>query len=123
MTCPDDYNVVLLDLPGDVLAAVRVDYNGYPTIYVNSQLSEPARRQAVAHELAHIAGDDFSNHLTIYDAEKRAIRESQVNMLTRSERRLTPLETIRLARLGDALHAHTFGAAYDWMPYQLEGPT
>lgn len=123
MTCPDDYNVILLNMPGDVLAAVRVDCNGYPTIYVNNQLSEPARRQAVAHELAHIENDDFANHLTIYDAERQAVRQSRVQMLTRSERRLSPLESIRLARFGDALHGYTFRTVYDWIPYRMEGAT
>lgn len=120
MTCPDDYNVILLQMPGDILAAVRTDADGYPTIYINDALSEPARRQALNHELSHIVHDDLTNHLTIYDAERRAVRQSRINMFTRADGRLSILEEIRLARLGDSLHAYTFGAAQEWTPFVLE---
>jgi len=119
MTCPDDYNVIMLRLPGDILSAVRTDSNGYPTIYINDALCGAARQQALNHELSHIVHDDFSNRLTIYDAERRAVRESRINMLTRSDGRLNILEEIRLTRFGDELYAHTFGANYEWIPFVM----
>jgi len=69
MTQPDDYNVIYRPFPGDVLAAVRIDYDGYPTVYINEQLAPMARKAALDHELRHIENGDMTNYLTIYEAE------------------------------------------------------
>jgi hypothetical protein len=78
LKCPDDYRVVMVDFPGDVLAAVRVDPNGYYTIYINEKLSLQAKREALKHELNHIMQGDFDNHYTIYDIEKRAAAKERI---------------------------------------------
>ena len=83
MKCPDDYAVVMVNLPGDILAAVRINQDGYPTIYVNDCLSIAARREALRHELRHLKNGDFHNHLTIYDAEKQASGESRISAMYR----------------------------------------
>ena len=72
LKCPDDYRVVFMPFPGDVLGAVRVDADGYPTVYINEALSLEARRKTLIHELRHIERGDLSNHLTIYQAEAEA---------------------------------------------------
>lgn len=86
MKSPDDYAVVMRgDFPGDVLAAVRVDADGYPTVYINDCLSLPAKRMALRHELWHFANGDFDNHLTIYDAEKKACGVAGADLPARTE--------------------------------------
>ena len=119
MTCPDDYNVVLMQFTGDILSAVRLDNNGYPTIYINDALSAPAKQEALLHELSHFEHDDIYNHLTIYDVEKRAIRESKVQMLTSSDGRMTAREDINLAYVGDRLHEEVFftNNNHVWIPF------
>lgn len=113
MRSPDDYNVIMMSFPGDVLAAVRVDSDGYPTIYINDALSEPARREALAHELRHIESGDLSNHLTIYQAETRAAAAVPLpGLMMRSARELTEAETWRLLLAGVKL----FAGAYDDPP-------
>ena len=105
MKCPDDYNVVMIPLPGDVLACVRVDYNGYPTVYINDYLSLEAKRQALRHELAHFHNGDFDNRVTIYDAEKRAAAASYTNPMPRAFRPLTQEEYVQLMLIGVSLFA------------------
>ena len=78
MTLPDDYNVVFVPLPGDIYACVRVDINGYPTVYINVGLSQSARKKALAHELRHVEQGDFFNHDSIWDVEHKAIREEGI---------------------------------------------
>lgn len=72
MTEPDDYRVILMPFPGDVYACVRVDPDGYPTIYINEALSPDAQRRALAHELHHFQNGDLFNYLTIEDVERGA---------------------------------------------------
>lgn len=109
MTCPDDYNVVFVAFPGDVLAAVRVDSDGYPTIYINWFLSDSARRAALDHELSHIERGDLTNHLTIYDVERSAAASVPLPaLMTRSFRDLAEEETWRLLFAGVTLFANAF---------------
>ena len=109
MKCPDDYNVILVRLPGDVLSVVRVDVNSYPTVYINEALSLQAKRTALLHELAHFRQGDFTNHATIYDAEKRACFIARYANFARSFRPLTDAEALQQEIAGTALALHAFG--------------
>ena len=109
MTTPDDYNVIMMPFPGDILAAVRVDATGYPTIYINDYLSPSSKQEALRHELAHILRNDLTNHLTIYDAEKGAVaRELLPAIMTRSFRDLTDAEAWGLLFAGVILFHNAF---------------
>lgn len=70
MTLTDDeYRVYLMPFPGDIMGAVRIDNEGFPSIYINDALSPAAKKQAFLHELRHIQRDDFYNNLPIEEVE------------------------------------------------------
>lgn len=123
MTCPDDYAVVMRgDLPGDVLAVVRVDANGYPTVYINDCLSLPAKRMALRHELWHFANGDFDNHVTIYDAEKKACHAAKMELFPRAFRPLTEEKLLKLDIAGAAMFCHCFGDPTFDLPLEMPEP-
>lgn len=68
----DEYRVYLMPFPGNVLAAVRLDAEGYPSIYINDALSPEAKKRAFLHELKHIENGDHYNDKTIEEAERDA---------------------------------------------------
>lgn len=70
----DEYRVYMMPFPGDILGAVRLDAEGYPSIYINDSLSPAARKRAFLHELKHIINDDFYNGLPIEVIENEADR-------------------------------------------------
>lgn len=57
----DEYRIRQMDLPYTVKAMVSMGEDGFYNVYVNSRLSQEAQFRAAAHELAHIAKDDFYN--------------------------------------------------------------
>ena len=122
MKCPDDYRVVMIRFPGDVLAAVRVDADGYPTVYINDALSMPARREALRHELQHIRRGDFCNHLTIYDVENGTCATAQLTALPRSFRPLTDEEEAKLMLVGLQLTVDAFGEFQCTEPLPMPSP-
>ena len=65
----DEYRVYMMPFPGDVLGAVRLDSEGFPSIYINDALSPQAKRKVFQHELRHILRNDHYNSLTIEEAE------------------------------------------------------
>ena len=69
----DEYRVRQLDLPHSVKAFVAMDEEGFNNIYVNSRLTQEEQYKAAAHELRHVAKDDFYNDDSIrgveYDGE------------------------------------------------------
>ena len=67
----DEYRVYLMPFPGNVLAAVRLDAEGYPSIYINDRLSPEAKKRAFLHELRHIEDDDFYNDRSIEEVERK----------------------------------------------------
>jgi len=103
MTCPDDYNVVMMPFPGDILAVVRVDANGYPTVYINDYLSPEAKKQALRHELWHFANGDFDSHTTIYDVEKQAAYAERGEPIFRSFRPITQEDEAHMIAVGLSL--------------------
>lgn len=60
-----DYHVYMIPFPGDIKAAVRIDSEGYASIYINDYLSPEAKKRAFLHEIRHIERDDFYNSLPI----------------------------------------------------------
>ena len=68
----DEYRVYLMPFPGDIRAAVRLDAEGFPSIYINDALSPEAKKRAFLHELKHIESDDHYNAKTIEEAEHDA---------------------------------------------------
>jgi Zn-dependent peptidase ImmA (M78 family) len=66
----EDYHVYMVSFPGDIKAAVRLDKEGYPSIYINDQLSPQAKKRAFLHELRHIRRNDHYNSMTIQEIER-----------------------------------------------------
>lgn len=83
---PDDYSLHYLRFPGDIYAVVRVDRDGYPTIYINQDLSPEASRRALAHELHHVLAGDLWSHVSIYDVEADAIHSERLSAMFRGKR-------------------------------------
>lgn len=65
-----EYRVYLVKLPGTIHGAVRIDKDGFPSIYINESLSPDAKKAAFLHEMRHIGNDDFYNNLPIETIEK-----------------------------------------------------
>lgn len=64
-----EYSVYMVPFPGDIHGAVRVDPDGYPSIYINDWLGPEGRRAAFDHEMRHIENDDFFNSRSIREVE------------------------------------------------------
>ena len=55
------YRVYMVKLPGDVRGAVRLDEEGFASIYINDDLPPEEKRKVFRHEIRHIRrGDHFS---------------------------------------------------------------
>jgi hypothetical protein len=119
---PDEYAVIMYNLPGDIPSAVRVDVNGFPTVYINDALCTPAKRTALKHELAHAENDGWYNHLTIYDEEKRACTIARGDVLVRSFRRVTDEELLKLMLAGMRLACDSGGPVACTEPLDLGEP-
>lgn len=65
----DEYRVYMIQFPGDINAAVRVDCEGFPSIYINDALSPAAKKRALLHEIRHIERDDLYNDKPIDEVE------------------------------------------------------
>jgi len=68
----DEYRVRLVDLPPRVGGMVSMDEEGFYNVYINSRLTRERQREALRHELDHIAGDDLYNTQPIEAVEHRA---------------------------------------------------
>ena len=64
-----DYHVYLVKLPGCIRGAVRVDIDGYASIYINSLLSPKARTAVLRHELRHVTRNDHTSNASIQEVE------------------------------------------------------
>jgi hypothetical protein len=122
MKCPDDYRVIMLEMPGDILACVKFDGNGYPTIYINDLLSLPAKREALRHELRHIQNGDIDNALTIYDAEAQASARVLPDVNACAHRPLTGEDFVHLCMIGQTLYTATFGPTACAEPLPMPSP-
>ena len=65
----DDYRVYLVKLPATVRGAVRIDNDGFASIYINDQLSPQAKKAAFLHEMRHLQNDDMYNDKSINEVE------------------------------------------------------
>lgn len=72
----DECRVYLMPFPGDIKAAVRLDAEGFPSIYINDALSPQAKRRAFLHEIRHIRRNDHYNDMTIQEVEECQDRKS-----------------------------------------------
>ena len=73
MTLTDgDYRVYMVSLPGSIGGAVRIDADGFASVYINDNLSRPARRESCDHELNHIRRDDMYSTCDIRTVEGAA---------------------------------------------------
>lgn len=110
----------MVDFPGDVLAAVRVDADGYYTIYINDKLSLQAKRQALKHELTHIINGDHDNHYTIYDAERRATASERIAINMKSNMPFVSEEDFfKLIEVGKTLFVDAFGPTVGTEPISM----
>lgn len=69
MLCEGEYRVYFVPFPGDIKAVARLDEEGFPSIYINENLSQNARKAAFLHEIRHIVRDDHTNEKSIKEAE------------------------------------------------------
>ena len=67
-----DCTVRLVDLPVTVRGLVSEDETGWPNVYINARLSREMQREALRHELDHIADDDLYNTRSFEVVERRA---------------------------------------------------
>jgi Zn-dependent peptidase ImmA (M78 family) len=65
----DNYRVYLVKLPATVRGAVRIDNDGFASIYINEQLSPQAKKATFLHEIRHLQNDDMYNDKSIYEVE------------------------------------------------------
>ncbi|MBQ1779540.1 MAG: hypothetical protein IIZ93_15410 [Acidaminococcaceae bacterium] len=66
-----EFRVYMVPFPGTIHAAVRLDQDGFPSIYINDWLAPEARRRAFDHEMRHLERDDFYNDKQIREVEKK----------------------------------------------------
>lgn len=119
---PDDYSLHYMPFPGDILACVRLDKDGYPTIYINDFLSPPAKQEALKHELLHFERGDFFSHYTIFDVERLATQEIGLSTMFRSARQMTADERLEADINGIKLMID-FGIGCElWEPSGLPHP-
>ena len=65
-----EYRDYLVPFPGDIKAVARLDEEGFPSIYINENLSEIARKAAFLHEIRHIRRNDHTNARNIREVER-----------------------------------------------------
>ena len=70
MSIDVEYKVYIVPLPGTVKGAVRVDCEGFASIYINAALSKHEQRSVLRHELRHIYRDDMISNRTIREIEE-----------------------------------------------------
>ena len=62
----DEYKVYEIALPATVYGAVRVDCDGFYSVYINRDLSPKTKKAVLRHELNHLERNDFYNNRSIY---------------------------------------------------------
>lgn len=65
----EEYRVYEIPLPGDIHGAVRLDADGFASIYINEALAPQAKRETLDHELDHLRHHDHSNDRDIREVE------------------------------------------------------
>lgn len=75
-----DYRVYIIALPGTVRAAVRIDSDGFASIYINASLSMAEQAKAFKHEMRHLRRGDMFNFRSIRQIERRERRCSKKSL-------------------------------------------
>lgn len=57
-----EYTVRYVDFPPSIPALTAKDASGHYNIYINSMLSVPQQKRALAHELKHATSEDFDTN-------------------------------------------------------------
>lgn len=70
MLTDGDFIVRVVNLPGDVHGALRVDSENFGNIYINDALCPEARRRAFDHEIRHLLREDLFSDAPIEEVEK-----------------------------------------------------
>lgn len=70
MLTDGDYFVRMVDFPGDIHGATRLDEEDFASVYINDWLSPMGRRRAFRHEIRHIVRGDHSSDDDIREVEK-----------------------------------------------------
>lgn len=65
----DEYRVYEVALPGDIYGAVRLDADGFASIYINNALSPAEKKKTLEHEIEHLLNNDFYNDKDIREVE------------------------------------------------------
>lgn len=65
----DYYRVYMVKLPPTVRGAVRLDQEGFASIYINDDLSPTEKQKVFRHEIRHIRRGDHYSPTTIHDVE------------------------------------------------------
>lgn len=68
----DGYRVYFVPFTGDIKAVLRLDPEGYPSIYINDALSPEAKKKAFMHEMRHFSRGDMFSDRAIEEVEKYA---------------------------------------------------
>ena len=69
MLTDGDFVVRMVNFPGSVRGALRVDSDGFGNIYINDALGPAARRRAFDHEVRHLVRGDLDSDLPIEEVE------------------------------------------------------
>lgn len=65
----DEYRVYEVPLPGDVRGAVRIDADGFASIYINEALCPEQKKKTLDHEIRHITRGDHTSDKDIREVE------------------------------------------------------
>lgn len=69
-----DFRVYLIPLPLDVRGAIRIDTDGFASIYINDALSYFEQKEVFRHELRHLRRGDMYSTRSIRAVEARPRR-------------------------------------------------
>lgn len=73
----NDYCVYILDMSTDIRGCVRIDSDGFASIYINARLSRAEQYNVLKHELRHLRRDDMHSMRSIHQVEKKERRCSR----------------------------------------------
>ena len=70
----DSFHVYIVSFPtSHVRGCVRLDSDGFASIYINASLSYAEQKKVFLHELTHLVRNDFYNERSIEDVERIAL--------------------------------------------------
>ncbi|MBR4249932.1 MAG: M48 family metalloprotease [Verrucomicrobia bacterium] len=67
----DDYRVYIVSLPVHVRGCIRLDADGFASIYINASLSRSEQYAVLGHELKHLRRNDMYSTRSIRQVERR----------------------------------------------------